>query len=64
MIATIDMAAAVLGAAMLGGAIGFMTCALFASATIRRNRQSDFQDGYECCNRDHHNSKYRPHRQQ
>ena len=50
-----DPTAYIIFAAMLGGAIGFFGCALFASRTITRIRRQTYQDGYECCNRDHSN---------
>lgn len=59
-----DVSAWIVGAAMAGGAIGFMACALLASGTIRRNREEYFQEGYECCNRDHHNARTNPLRHQ
>jgi hypothetical protein len=42
-------------AALVGGAIGFFTCAIFASKTISRVQKSHYWEGYGACNRDHQN---------
>ena len=47
----------IIAAAMLGGVLGFFGCALVASKSIRESRDDAFQDGYETCNRDHHNKR-------
>jgi gas vesicle protein len=47
----------VLAALMLGGAIGFFACALFASKRIREERRSWWREGYGACNRDHHRNR-------
>lgn len=59
-----DVGAWITCAALAGGSIGFMTCALLVSGQIRRQREEDFQAGYECCNRDHHNARTNPLRNQ
>lgn len=55
-----DITGWVMGAALAGGAIGFMACAVMASGRIRRNQEEYFQEGYECCNRDHRNARTNP----
>ena len=45
----------IIAAAIFGAMFGFFGCALFASRRILETRDDAFQDGYDACNRDHHN---------
>lgn len=54
-----DPAAWIVFASLLGGAIGFYGCALFASRRIREERRTMWREGYAACNRDHARKKER-----
>lgn len=55
MIATVtsDPGAWIFFAAIVGAAIGFFACALFASYNLRKASRSGWREGYAACNRDH-----------
>lgn len=48
---TTDPAIYIIAASLLGGAIGFFGCALFASHAIRRAEQEFYREGFDACNR-------------
>lgn len=48
-----EMEAWIIFATVLGGAVGFYSCALCASRRIREERRTMWREGYAACNRDH-----------
>ena len=50
---TTDPGAWIAFSVVLGAAVGFMACALFASRRIREDRRANWWEGYAACNRDH-----------
>lgn len=50
-----DPTAYIIAAAIVGSVIGFFGCALFASRAIRKTEEESYRDGFEACNRGHHN---------
>jgi hypothetical protein len=50
---TSDPIAYIVFASLLGGAIGFFACALFASRKIKQIDRTRWREGYAAANRDH-----------
>lgn len=49
---TSDPAAWIMGASILGGCIGFFTCAIFVSRRILEAKEESYWEGYGACNRE------------
>lgn len=48
-----DPTAYILGAALLSGCLGFISCSLLLARRLREERRESYWEGYGACNRAH-----------